>query len=97
MVIAGRQLGNRQLGCDARLVAKWEDGDVACPRPAYQRALEALTGRRFAELGFRQRNAIELPSPSELTPDRLSFHVDEEGRVWATMDRRTFLVGTSAV
>jgi len=97
VVIAGRQLGNRQLGCDARLVAKWEDGDVACPRPAYQRALEALTGRRFAELGFRQRNAIELPSPSELTPDRLSFHVDEEGPVWATVDRRTFLVGTSAV
>ena len=96
VVIAGRQLGNRQLGCDARLVAKWEDGDVACPRPAYQRALEALTGRTFAELGFRQRNAIELPSPSELTPDRLSFHVDEEGRVWATVDRRTFLVGTSA-
>jgi hypothetical protein len=96
VVIAGRQLGNRQLGCDARLVAKWEDGDVACPRPAYQRALEALTGRPFAELGFRQRNAIGLPSPSELTADRLSFHVDEEGRVWATVDRRTFLVGTSA-
>jgi hypothetical protein len=67
-----------------------------CPRPAYQRALEALTGRPFAELGFRQRNAIELPSPSEFTPERLSFHVDEEGRVWATVDRRTFLVGTSA-
>jgi hypothetical protein len=58
--------------------------------------LEALTGRPFAELGFRQRNAIELPSHGELTPDRLSFHVDEEGRVWATVDRRTFLVGTSA-
>jgi hypothetical protein len=95
LVIAGRQLGDRQLGCDARLVAKWEDGDVWCPRPAYQRALEALTGRPFAELGFRPRNAIELPSPSELTPDRLSFHVDVEGRVWATVDRRTFLVGTS--
>jgi hypothetical protein len=69
---------------------------VGCPRPAYQRALEALTGRPFAELGFRQRNAIELPSPGELTPERLVFHVDEEGRVWATVDRRTFLVGSSA-
>src|SRR5438046_1880727 len=96
VVIAGRGLGDDHLRCDARLVAKWEDGDVGCPRPAYQRALEALTGRPFAELGFRQRNAIELPSPCELTPDRLSFHVDEEGRVWATVDRRTFLVGTSA-
>ncbi len=96
VVIAGRQLGDNHLGCDARLVAKWEDGDVGCPRPAYQRALEALTGRPFAELGFRQRNAIELPSPCELTTERLSFHVDEEGQVWATVDRRTFLVGTSA-
>jgi hypothetical protein len=96
VVSAGRQLGNKQLACDARLVARWEDGDVGCPRPAYQRALEALIGRPFAELGFRQRNAIELPSPCELAPDRLSFHVDEEGRVWATVDRRTFLVGTSA-
>jgi hypothetical protein len=96
VAIAGRQLGDDHLGCDARLVARWEDGDVGCPRPAYQRALEALTGRPFAELGFRPRNAIELPSPCELTPERLSFHVDEEGRVWATVDRRTFLVGTSA-
>ena len=96
VVIAGRQLGDDHLGCDARLVARWEDGDVGCPRPAYQRALEALTGHPFAELGFRQRNAIELPSPCELTPEKLSFQVDEEGRVWATVDRRTFLVGTSA-
>jgi hypothetical protein len=96
VVLAGRQVGDNHLGCDARLVARWEDGDVGCPRPAYQRALEALTGRPFAELGFQQRNAIELPSPYELTPDRLSFQVDEEGRVWATVDRRTFLVGTSA-
>jgi hypothetical protein len=96
VVIAGRQLGDKHLGCDARHVARWEDGDVVRPRAAYQRALEALTGRPFAELGFRRRNAIELPSSPELTPDRLSFHVDGEGRVWATVDRRTFLVGTSA-
>ena len=96
VVNAGLQLGERHLGCDARLVARWEDGDVECPRPAYQRALEVLTGRRFDQLGFRQRNAMELPSPSELTPDRLSFEVDEEGRVWATVDRRRFLVGATA-
>src|SRR5262249_34678090 len=50
----------------------------------------------FAELGFRKRNAIEVPSPGGLAHDRLSFHVDEEGQVWATVDRRRFLVGASA-
>ena len=96
VVDAGRQLGDHHLACDARLVARWEDGDVECPRPAYQRALAALTGRPFDELGFRSRNAIAVPSTDELTAGRLSLHVDEEGRVWATIGRRTFLVGTSA-
>ena len=96
VVNAGRALGEKHLACDARLVAKWEDGDVQCPRPVYQRALAALTGRPFTELGFRQRNAIEVPSPEEFTPERLSLHTDEEGQVWATVGRRTFLVGTSA-
>ena len=95
VVSAGRQLGDSHLACDARLVARWEDGDVECPRPAYQRALAALTGRPFAQLGFRQRNAIEVPSPDELTAERLSFHMDEEGQVWATVGRRQFLVGST--
>jgi hypothetical protein len=96
VVNAGRELDDRTLGCDARLVARWEDGEVECPRPAYQRALTALTGRPFTQLGFRPRNAIELPSPIDLTPERLSFDVDDEGQVWVTVDRRRFLVGTSA-
>jgi hypothetical protein len=37
IVNAGRELGDNHLACDARLVARWEDGDVECPRPAYQR------------------------------------------------------------
>jgi hypothetical protein len=96
VVTAGHRIGVKHLGCDARLVGRWEDGDVECPRPAYQRALNALTGRSATELGFRQRNAIRLPSSTDLTPDRLSFEVDAEGRVWATVDRRRFLVGTAA-
>jgi hypothetical protein len=96
VVKAGRQLGDGHLACDARLVARWEDGDVGCPRPAYQRALTALIGRPFEQLGFRRRNAIEMPSPDDLSPGRLSPHVDEEGQVRAATDRRTFLVGTSA-
>jgi hypothetical protein len=67
--------GDVGLACDARLVARWEDGDVECPRPAYQRALAALTGRPFTQLGFRQRNAIEVPSSDGQTPERLSLHV----------------------
>lgn len=96
IVNAGRELGDNHLACDARLVARWEDGDVECPRPAYQRALAALTARPFKQLGFRVRNAIELPSPDDLASGRLSLRVDEEGQVWATIGRRTFLVGTSA-
>ena len=96
IVDAGRQAGDNHLACDARLVARWEDGDVECPRPAYQRALTALTGRPFHLLGFRPRNAIELPSTDDLAPGRLSLHVDEEGHVWATIGRRTFLAGTTA-
>ena len=92
---AGRQLGDHHLGCDARHVAR-EDGEVECPRPAYQRALAALTGRPFDQLGFRPRNAIEVPSTEDLAPGKLSLRVDEEGQVWATIGRRTFLVGTSA-
>ncbi|HET9898468.1 MAG TPA: hypothetical protein VFQ44_26360 [Streptosporangiaceae bacterium] len=96
VVKAGRQLGDHHLACDARLVARWEDGDVECPRPAYQRALAALTGRPFEQLGFRSRNAIEVPSTDDLVSGRLTLHVDEEGLVWATVGRRTFLAGTSA-
>src|SRR5581483_9768094 len=32
----------------------------------------------------------------DLTPERLSFDVDDEGQVWMTVNRRRFLVGTSA-
>ena len=28
IVNAGRELGDNHLACDARLVARWEDGDV---------------------------------------------------------------------
>ncbi|MGN9845079.1 hypothetical protein ACTMTI_43845 [Nonomuraea sp. H19] len=96
LVAIADTIGEHGLACDARLVARWEDGEVGRPRPAYQRALEALTGRSFDQLGFRPRNAIEVPSQDALAPERLSFYADEEGQVWASVDRRTFLVGGSA-
>lgn len=89
-------IGEPGLACDARHIARWEDGEVGRPRPAYQRALEALTGRTFDELGFQRRNAMEVPSPDALGPETLSFYVDEEGQVWANLNRRTFLVGSTA-
>jgi tetratricopeptide (TPR) repeat protein len=73
VVRTGRQLGDTQLACDARLVARWEDGEVSRPRPVYQRVLAALTGRPFDQLGFLRRNAIELPWPDGLSPARLSL------------------------
>jgi hypothetical protein len=89
------EAGERGLACDARHVARWEDGDVTMPRPAYRRALEAVTGRAFAELGFSARNAIAMPSPERSASDRVSFRMDAEGNVWATVDETTFLVGTT--
>ncbi|GAA3194568.1 hypothetical protein GCM10010486_74970 [Nonomuraea roseoviolacea subsp. carminata] len=96
VVAIAETIGEYGLACDARLVARWEDGEVSRPRPAYQRALEALTGRSFGQLGFQQRNAIEVPSQDVAGPERLSFYVDEEGQVWAKLNRRTFLVGSTA-
>ncbi|MFC6083714.1 hypothetical protein [Sphaerisporangium aureirubrum] len=95
LVAAADLIGEHGLACDARLIARWEDGEVGRPRPAYQRALEALTGRAFDTLGFRQPNAIEVPSPDALALERLSFYV-EEGQMWARLGRRTFLVGSTA-
>lgn len=95
VIDAGRLVGEPGLACDSRLVAKWEDGDVVRPRPAYRRALEALTGRPFDALGFAS-NAIPMASSDELALDRLAFHVDDQGQVWATVNRRRFLVGSTA-
>ncbi|MGC0421116.1 hypothetical protein [Embleya sp. AB8] len=30
------ELGERQVSVDARLIARWEDGDTARPRPIYR-------------------------------------------------------------
>lgn len=85
VVTAGRQLGDHSLACDARLVARWEDGEVGRPRPAYQRALETLTGRPFDELGFRPRLASQALSNDGRGPGRLSPHLDGDGQARATI------------
>ncbi|MGW3569614.1 hypothetical protein ACWDSL_38110 [Streptomyces sp. NPDC000941] len=56
----GRAMGEN-VGCDTRLVAAWEDGDVGCPRAVYQRILTRMTGRSMADLGFRITPALSVP------------------------------------
>lgn len=48
---AGQRLGAPN-GCTKRLVQRWEAGQVTLPRAIYVRALEYVTGRPVASLGF---------------------------------------------
>jgi len=76
-------LGERQVSVDARLIARWEDGETARPRRVYRRVLVALTGMTEAELGIG-------PSALETHPKR--------ARVVPTVgpaDRRKFVTGTA--
>jgi transcriptional regulator with XRE-family HTH domain len=53
----GRQVGEPN-DCTKRHVQRWESGSSRTCRPIYRRALEALTGRPFTQLGFT------APSPA---------------------------------
>jgi transcriptional regulator with XRE-family HTH domain len=59
---AGRRIGSPN-SCSKRLVQRWESGEVAHPRPAHTRALEAVTGMPAASLGFTWPMTAELPEP----------------------------------
>jgi hypothetical protein len=48
---AGQRLGTPN-GCSKRLVQRWEAGEVSLPRAVYIRALEYVTGKPVASLGF---------------------------------------------
>ncbi len=48
---AGQRLGTPN-GCTKRLVQRWEAGEVTLPRAVYVRALEYVTGKPVASLGF---------------------------------------------
>jgi transcriptional regulator with XRE-family HTH domain len=48
---AGQRLGAPN-GCNKRLVQRWEAGQVTLPRAVYIRALEYVTGKPVASLGF---------------------------------------------
>ncbi len=75
---AARQLGEN-LGCTARLIAAWEDGDVACPRTAYRRVLTQMTGRSMVELGFQPPVPGVQSRPSLVSSPRRAFLLDGAG------------------
>ncbi len=72
------------IGCSARLIAAWEDGDVACPRAVYRRVLTAYTGRTMHQLGFG------LPAPRPTGPGK-STGGDEAEEGGEAVNRRSFL------
>ncbi|MFE2866817.1 Twin-arginine translocation pathway signal [Embleya sp. NPDC059259] len=72
------RLGERQVSVDARLVARWEDGDTRRPRAIYRRILVALTGMTEAELGIgpnppSQPVTYPPPMPTVEPVDRRQF------------------------
>ena len=46
------RMGEGQMTCDARMIARWERGEVSRPHPVHRRVLAALLGRPFDVLGF---------------------------------------------
>jgi hypothetical protein len=71
-------------GCTARLIAAWELGEVACPRPVYERVLHEITGRSLPDLGFAARRPAPATPPPPLQPP-------ERKVIGADVERRTFL------
>ncbi|MFF1560946.1 hypothetical protein [Streptomyces sp. NPDC058279] len=72
------------IGCSARLIAAWEDGEVDCPRAVYRRVLTALTGRTMSQLGFR------LPGTPSTARSRSAAREPELEIGGESVDRRTF-------
>ncbi|KQX77069.1 MULTISPECIES: hypothetical protein [unclassified Streptomyces] len=84
---AGEELGEH-VGCQTRLVAAWEDGEVDCPRAVYRRILTQMTGRSMAQLGFRTS-----PAPSAGTVNTVTVPREESDPV----ERRDFLLDGAGV
>ncbi|MDX3025372.1 hypothetical protein [Streptomyces acidiscabies] len=77
------------VGCLARLVAAWEDGEVGCPRGVYRRILTRMTGRTMAGLGFRTGPALSVvPAAAAANEPR------EEGE---SVERRGFLLDGAGI
>jgi len=84
-----RQIGEQGVGCIARTVANWEDGQTRYPRPVYRRVLTALTGRSMEQLGFRAPSRGVGRAPIVKTGDHGDGLEDQ-------VQRRTLLMGAGA-
>lgn len=87
IVTTGDEMGEA-VGCNSRLVAAWEDGEVKLPRAVYRRILTKMTGRTMRDLGFRLSTpalpaapaaAANGPEEREDPVDRRAFLVDGAG------------------
>lgn len=61
---AGAALGEEN-DASTRLVQRWESGEIGCPHPVHQKALQAVTGRPVSQLGFRVQPFVSVPSGPE--------------------------------
>ncbi|MDN3029418.1 hypothetical protein [Streptomyces sp. S.PB5] len=91
IVTTGEEMGE-SVGCTARLVAAWEDGDVECPRGVYRRILTRMTGRTMEQLGFRPLTPSASALPA-LAPNAPNAPNGENKS--AVPDRRAFLADTA--
>lgn len=64
-------------GANKRLVQRWEAGTTTTPRPAYARALEAVTGLPIASLGF----SIQVPGHDASTGGQVTGGIREDAPV----------------
>ncbi|MFD5696552.1 hypothetical protein [Streptomyces lasiicapitis] len=85
IVEAGRDMGEA-VGCTARLVAAWEDGEVLCPRAVYRRILTRMTGRSMSDLGF----SVGRPAaPAEPRTEAVGPEMED------LVERRAFLLDSA--
>lgn len=84
------------VACDARTVARWEDGDVRWPQEPYRRLLSVATGREPTELGFMPRGGGQLTSGARANEDDRANTVVDPAADWPDVHRRTLLAGAAA-
>jgi len=83
------------VACDARTVARWEDGDVRWPQEPYRRLLTVATGRELTDLGFAPRGTDRIHEAGVADEGALSTALVPAAD-WLDVHRRTLLAGVTA-